>query len=326
MMTCGVECQLMERLHLHAKLCGTTLHSMHAQLSKQTSHLTTVNWTAVRDREYRSYLLRQDVARHELPRFTRRGFATAPIPAGAWGWLRDFHEAHRHLQEPEPWRCDGWNSTDVSTMLSQLKSDAAECTEAGWSVPPCAQLNPWEARTQLLRLPADEKRRLSAAIEPHVAAWVGRRIEPTVQYGPRVYNDGASLNMHVDRRTTHVLGVILHIAEASPRAAWPLRIEDHDGAWHEVTLREGEMLMYESATLMHGRLAPFRGAEYVNFFLHYRPRGGDGASGDGGGVESLSALGLRLLNAPPERRRQMWRESTTALTAPAAVLEDFTLR
>lgn len=206
-------------------------------------------------------------------------------------------------------------------MLSQLATDAADCTEAGWGVPPCAQLNPWEARTQLLRLPADEKRRLSAAIEPHVAAWAGRRIEPTVQYGPRVYNDGASLNLHVDRRTTHVLGVILHIAEAFPRAAWPLIIEDHDGGWHNVTLREGEMLMYESATLVHGRPAPFHGAGYVNFFLHYRPRAGEGATGDGGAVETL---GLRLLNAPPERRRQMWRESTAALTAPAVVLEDET--
>lgn len=63
-----------------------------------------VNWTAVRDREYRSYLLRQDIARHELPRFTRRGFERAPITASVWRRLRDFCSSHRHLQEPEPWR------------------------------------------------------------------------------------------------------------------------------------------------------------------------------------------------------------------------------
>ena len=48
-------------------------------------------------------------------------------------------------------------------------------------------------------------------------------------------------------------------------------------------LREGEILLYGSATLVYGRPTPFRGNEYVNFFLHYRPRAGEGA-GEGARV------------------------------------------
>ena len=46
------------------------------------------------------------------------------------------------------------------------------------------------------------------------------------------------------------------------------------GAEHEKTLLPGEMLLYESAALVHGRPYPLDGEAYANAFVHFRPESG----------------------------------------------------
>lgn len=40
---------------------------------------------------------------------------------------------------------------------------------------------------------------------------------------------------------------------------------------HSVALKEGEMLFYESARCLHGRISEFKGLYYVSIFVHYQP-------------------------------------------------------
>ena len=42
---------------------------------------------------------------------------------------------------------------------------------------------------------------------------------------------------------------------------------------HEVDMAEGDIIYYESARCLHGRMQPLEGAHYVNLFAHYRPLG-----------------------------------------------------
>ena len=49
------------------------------------------------------------------------------------------------------------------------------------------------------------------------------------------------------------------------------RIEDHEGNLHSVNLEPGEMLFYESAKCLHGRMTTFKGRYYGGIFLHYQP-------------------------------------------------------
>ena len=42
-----------------------------------------------------------------------------------------------------------------------------------------------------------------------------------------------------------------------------------------VTLKPGEMVMYEGAVVPHGRPYPLNGDFYENLFVHYRPENGD---------------------------------------------------
>lgn len=79
--------------------------------------------------------------------------------------------------------------------------------------------------------------------------------------------------MHTDRRATHAISSIINVDQGVMDAPWHLQIKDHQGKLHEVELSPGEMLFYESARLLHGRVKPLKGTYYANFFLHFRPKG-----------------------------------------------------
>lgn len=93
----------------------------------------------------------------------------------------------------------------------------------------------------------------------------------TKTYGIRIYQRGDVLQSHVDKHGTHVLSSILSIKQNNINEPWGLQIKDHEGWWNEVFLEEGEMLLYESDILEHGRMYPLNGDTYSNLFIHFRP-------------------------------------------------------
>jgi hypothetical protein len=72
---------------------------------------------------------------------------------------------------------------------------------------------------------------------------------------------------------THVISSIVHIAHEydDDDKPWPIQIEDHDGNLHSVALEPGQMLFYESAKCLHGRMQNFGGKYYGSIFIHYKP-------------------------------------------------------
>ena len=53
---------------------------------------------------------------------------------------------------------------------------------------------------------------------------------------------------------------------------WPLTVMTHEGKREKIFLKPGEMLLYESATIPHGRQTPLNGSYYDNLFVHYKPK------------------------------------------------------
>ena len=51
---------------------------------------------------------------------------------------------------------------------------------------------------------------------------------------------------------------------------WPLTVIDHKKDRAKVFLKPGEMLLYESAKMPHGRQFPFNGDYFDNLFVHFR--------------------------------------------------------
>jgi len=86
-------------------------------------------------------------------------------------------------------------------------------------------------------------------------------LQPITAYGMRIYRRGASLAFHADRVDTHVVSSIFHIDHSYDHddEQWPIEIEGHDGLRHSVSLKPGQMLLYESAKCPHGRSTSLKG-------------------------------------------------------------------
>lgn len=54
---------------------------------------------------------------------------------------------------------------------------------------------------------------------------------------------------------------------------WPVEVISHDGKAYNVSMVPGDMVLYESHTVLHGRPFPLVGREYVSHFFcsGYRP-------------------------------------------------------
>jgi hypothetical protein len=74
--------------------------------------------------------------------------------------------------------------------------------------------------------------------------------------------------------SAQVVAVILNVAQRGVSTPWPLVIEDHGGHEHTLHMTPGQMLLYESARLVHGRPTPLDGDSYVNLFVHFKPKTG----------------------------------------------------
>ena len=94
--------------------------------------------------------------------------------------------------------------------------------------------------------------------------------EQSIVYGIRRYSRGAKLWEHTDRLPTHIISAIFQIDQKVDED-WPLRILDHKRNVHMVTMEPGEMVLYESATVLHGRPLPLKGEFYDNLFVHFKP-------------------------------------------------------
>merc|ERR1712183_577891 len=54
---------------------------------------------------------------------------------------------------------------------------------------------------------------------------------------------------------------------------WPLEVIGHDGRAVNVTMEPGDMVLYESHSVIHGRPFPMNGRYYANLFVHFEPNG-----------------------------------------------------
>ena len=78
---------------------------------------------------------------------------------------------------------------------------------------------------------------------------------------------------HVDREATHAASLIINVAQGDVREPWAIEVYDHADRLHEITMSPGDIVYYESARCLHGRMKPLVGGFYVNLFAHYRPTG-----------------------------------------------------
>jgi hypothetical protein len=175
------------------------------------------------------------------------GFKKIKLPAEIFRPLKEFFDANKDRSKSENW--GGRGNTYV---------------------------NHWESPTRMVSMEdrdypgsAALKQRIWDQVQPIIEEWVGRKVHPTSLYGIRVYSDGAMLATHVDRLPL-VSSCIIQVDQDLDEP-WPIEVISHAGKAYNVTMEPGDMTLYESHTVLHGRPFKMKGRYYANLFVHYEP-------------------------------------------------------
>ena len=85
----------------------------------------------------------------------------------------------------------------------------------------------------------------------------------------QVYKEGSVLLPHVDD-VPLICSAIINVAQ-SVEEPWPLEVYGRDGMAVNITMSPGDIVLYESHSLIHGRPFPLVGEYYANVFIHFEP-------------------------------------------------------
>lgn len=175
-----------------------------------------------------------------VPAVTDDGFKLMKLPNKTYTWLKQWYDQAKLSK----------NETEKSSG-------------------PC--LNRHKAPSEMIHLPFGEKLRLTKELQPILEEWYGKgSLTMTSIYGVRKYTNNSILRMHVDTLSTHVVSAIINV-DQEVITPWKLLILDHNYEEHELEMQPGDMVLYESAKLLHGRPEPLNGERYENIFIHFKP-------------------------------------------------------
>jgi prolyl 4-hydroxylase len=96
----------------------------------------------------------------------------------------------------------------------------------------------------------DLKGAIWTAAEDAIVDWTTMKLRPSSLYGIRVYTSGAVLSPHVDR-VPLVSSAIVNVAQDVDEP-WPIEVYDRSGNAVNITMEPGDMVLYESGSLVHG--------------------------------------------------------------------------
>lgn len=174
--------------------------------------------------------------------YTQHGYQKLVPPENITIPLLEYYQNHKELIRSESWR-----SGDI-------------------------YVNYWEVSSTLLDI--NENKTLTQPVIKYtqdvLSKWTGLpNLKLTSIYGIRTYYNNSILAPHVDRNPL-ILSAIIQV-DQNVIEDWPLEIIGRDGYAKNITMKRGEMLLYESHSIVHGRPFPFVGKYYANLFIHFEP-------------------------------------------------------
>jgi len=184
-----------------------------------------------------------------MQNYTKTGFAKIKTPEPLWSMLADFWAQNKANQSPERWPTGNTytNHWDSPTRIVNIENTGLR--GGGFSL----------------------KQRLWDAAKETIQEWTNQELTQCSLYGVRVYTEGSMLSTHVDRLPL-VSSAIINV-DSDVEEPWPLEVIGHDGRAHNVTMEPGDMVLYESHSILHGRPFPLKGKYVANLFVHFEPVG-----------------------------------------------------
>lgn len=190
-----------------------------------------------------------------VPKYTKLGFKKTKVPKALWGDVNDFYKL-KMKKASVPWKRE--DCTPGIHKCVEAIDDGDECAEKNLEgmLKMHIDLDVGMVILKQLLKPAEE--------------WSGIKLEPVTVYGIRRYLRGSWMSSHVDRKETHIISAIINVGQKVEQP-WPLDIMDHRGTHHKILMKPGDLVWYESATVLHGRVEPLQGDYYDNIFVHFVP-------------------------------------------------------
>lgn len=179
--------------------------------------------------------------------YTEMGFKKLQAPEEIYKPLKEFFEANKARKKLEMWPrgntyVNNWHTPTYMVNFEdpRFQPDGYQLKESTWN-----------------------------KVRPIIEEWTGTKLKPSSLYGVRIYENEAVLATHVDRLPL-VSSCIIQIDQDIDEP-WPIEVIAHNGKAYNVTMKPGEMVLYESHTVLHGRPFPMKGRSYANVFVHYNP-------------------------------------------------------
>ena len=118
--------------------------------------------------------------------------------------------------------------------------------------------NHWESPTTMVSVEDktlagggfELKQRIWDAARGALEEWTGQELKESSLYGIRIYKEDAILATHVDRMPL-ISSCIINVAQDVDED-WPIEVIGHDGRAHNITMEPGDMVLYESHSVLHG--------------------------------------------------------------------------
>eukprot|EP00586_Coscinodiscus_wailesii_P003754 CAMPEP_0172480452 /NCGR_PEP_ID=MMETSP1066-20121228/5561_1 /TAXON_ID=671091 /ORGANISM="Coscinodiscus wailesii, Strain CCMP2513" /LENGTH=480 /DNA_ID=CAMNT_0013241745 /DNA_START=62 /DNA_END=1504 /DNA_ORIENTATION=+ len=181
--------------------------------------------------------------------YTDMGFKKLRAPEAVWKLISEFWNTNKNSQKEERW---GTGNTYTNNWVSPTKMVSVEDSSlrgGGYRLKSAI----WQAAKDTLE------------------EWTGEELKECSLYGIRVYPEGSILSTHVDRLPL-VSSAIINVDQDLDEP-WPIEVIGHDGKAYNVTMEPGDMVLYESHSVLHGRPFPLKGRFYANLFIHFEPIG-----------------------------------------------------
>ena len=164
----------------------------------------------------------------KIKNYTEIGFKKIKAPSGVFELIQDFWEKNKENKSPEK-----WNSGNTYT-------------------------NHWVAPTYMVSVEDTGlrgggtylKNKIWDLAKTTLEEWTGEELTPCSLYGIRIYTENSVLATHVDRMPL-VSSAILNVAQDVDEP-WPIEVYGHDGKAYNVTMEPGDMVLYESHSILHG--------------------------------------------------------------------------
>ena len=181
-----------------------------------------------------------------VPNFTAIGYQQIKIPADLYPVIKKYYDENKTFR-----------------IIENTRTKADQVIRSHYD----------NKKPTLVQLPSSILRQMELTVQPMLEEWCQCKLKFAYIYGIREYYYGNSLHHHLDWLHTHVISAIFQIDQdlGSRQEDWLLEVIDYNGDRKQVRLMPGEMLMYESAKLIHGRPQAFRGNIFANVFIHFTP-------------------------------------------------------